>query len=281
MPRLLELLRPARGPGYPGDYLLARLARRRIYWLESCPPGSGDEARHKLEQELDWLQEQLEPELRGQLAPALLFFELPALLAALRHNEAGDHRGALACLARSRLSREIRQILARERPYPQTLQELGERLTPLGASMAGLARIRREMGRAGLEQALWSGLLEAGRREQRRGPVRDFIDQLADRQERLRLAKAERWPGKVALPQRPGHLSHPHRVKSGEPAALDHRLLTGMFRDWQQRRRSGGRLEQLLDYLWTIYLATRNCGVRHLTELLGEDRAARETISAR
>jgi hypothetical protein len=137
------------------------------------------------------------------------------------------------------------------------------------------------MGRAGLEQALWSGLLEAGRREQRRGPVRDFIEQLADRQERLRLAKAERWPGKVALPQRPRHQFHPHRLKPGEPATLDHRLLTAMFRDWQQRRRSGGRLEQLLDYLWTIYLATRNCGVRHLTELLGEDRAARETISAR
>jgi len=74
--------------------------------------------------------------------------------------------------------------------------------------------------------------------------------------------------------RRSGNLSG----NESDPAALDHRLLTIMARDWQNRRRTTGRLEQLLDYLWTCYLIARDCGVRHLTELLGKERVAEEVI---
>lgn len=277
MPALVELLRPPGRAGFPAAYLQARLAGRRARWLESCPPGSGDEARLLLQGELDWLDTQLEPESRRQLAAALLFFELPALLAALRYKEVGDRSGIMACLEYSRLHPGIREILIRDRSYPETLRELGEKLAPWAESLAGLAKIRRRQGRAGLEQALTAGLLTAARREHPGGPVRDFLDQLASRQELLRLAKAKRWPGRIATPK-PTHRQLARQPADGnDPAALDRRLLGVMTRDWR-RRRTGSRLEQLLDYLWTIYLATRDCGVRHLADLLGEERVAAETI---
>ena len=92
MSPLVELLHPYPAPGFPDDYLLARLARRRAVRLASCPAGTGEEARRELDRELDWFHGQLEPELRRQLAPVLLYFELPALLAALRFMRAMDRR---------------------------------------------------------------------------------------------------------------------------------------------------------------------------------------------
>jgi hypothetical protein len=284
MPALVELLRRPGRAGFPAAYLQARLAGRRARWLESCPPGSGDEARLLLQGELDWLDNQLEPEPRRQLAPALLFYELPALLAALRCKEAGDRSGTAASLESSRLHPGIREILTNERSYPETLHELGEKLAPWAESLGELAKVRRRQGRAGLEQALAAGFMTAARREHPGGPVREFLDQLATRQELLRLAKANRWPGRIATPKLPPRQLRRQRLllarqPAGEadPAALDRRLLGDMALDWR-RRRNGSRLEQLLDYLWTIYLVTRDCGVRHLADLLGEERVARETV---
>jgi len=282
---LVELLRPIRSGGYPIDYLLARLPTRRAGLLTSCPGGGGREARRELDRELDWFHGQLEPVSRRQLAPVLLFFELPGLLAALRFREAGDRSGVTACLKSSRLHRTIREILGTEGSGPETLKELGRILASLNPSLAGLERFRRERGRAGLEQAIVSGLLSAARREHPAGPIRDFLDQLAARQDLLRQAKAEKWPGKVSLAWRTRqiHDRSQHRF-FGQPAweddpdTLDRRLLAVLARDWRRRSRTGGRLEQLLDYLWTCYLVARDCGVRQLTELLGGERVAAEVI---
>ena len=116
------------------------------------------------------------------------------------------------------------------------------------------------------------------------GPVRDFLDQLAARQDLLRRAKANKWPNQISLPRRSRQKLDFRRFrfvqpKSGDdPAAFDRQLLTLLGRYWRHRRRIGGRLEQLLDYLWTCYLITRDCEVRQLSELLGEDRVAAEVV---
>lgn len=282
---LAELLLKSRRAGYPTDYLLARLPRRRTLCRTSCPAGSGEEAQRELDRELAWLHSQLEPQLRRELAPALLFFELPRLLAALRFSEARDRQGVAECLRPSRLALPLRKILAREAPFPEKLRELGAYLAGFEPSLAGLAQIWEERGRVGLEQALAAGLWGAARREQPIGPVRDFLDQLADRQALLRLAKAERWQRELPGRDRSRRLSRLRRALAGrrpetaaEPAALDRWLLGELAREWQQRGRNGDRLERLLDYLWTCYLAARDCGVRHLEKLLGEARVKEETI---
>lgn len=284
MVQLAELLQKPRRAGYPSDYLLARLPRHRALWRTSCPPGSGEESQWKLERELDWLHSQMEPQLRRELAPALLFFELPRFLSALRFSEIGDRQGVEECLRRSRLTPTLRKILVREASFPEKLRELGAFLAGFEPSLAGPAPVWDERGRVGLEQALAGGLLAAARREQPVGPVRDFLDRLSDRQELLRLAKAERWQRQVPLKgerrveRLRRALAARHPETAADPAALDRRLLTDLAREWQQRGRSGDRLERLLDYLWTCHLAARDCGVRHLEKLLGEARVKVETI---
>ncbi|HSH13893.1 MAG TPA: hypothetical protein VLA15_09090, partial [Desulfurivibrionaceae bacterium] len=194
---LVELLQKSRRAGYPSDYLLARLPRHRRLWRTSCPPGSGEESQRELERELDWLHSQMEPQLRQEMAPALLFFEMPRLLSALRFSEAGDRQGVVESLRRSRLAPPLRKILAGEAPFPEKLRELGLFLGGFEPSLAGLTRAWAERGRVGLEQALTAGLFAAAHREQPVGPVRDFLARLADRQELLRLAKAEHWQRQV------------------------------------------------------------------------------------
>lgn len=285
MHRLAELLRPPRRAGFPVAYLLARLPSRRACWLTSCPGGSGEEARLEVERELEWLHTQLEPRLHRELAPLLIFFELPHLLAALRFSEVGDRNGVETSLRCTRLAPVVGKILARSSPFPEKLAELGGYLGGLDACLAGLAQAWRQGGRVYLEQTLSGGLLVAARREQPTGPVRDLLDRLADRQGLLRLAKAERWQrqgeGKAGDPR----LLRLRRVMAGrhpetaaEPAALDRLLLTEMAKEWQRRGRSGSGLERLLDYLLTCRLAARDCGVRSLENLLGETRVKEETI---
>lgn len=285
MMQLAELLYKPRRSGYPTDYLLARLPRRRTLWRTSCPAGSGEESRRELDRELDWLHGQLEPRLRLELAPVLLFFELPQLLAALRFSEAGDRQGLTDALRRSRLAPLLLKILAREVPFPEKLQALGAYLAGFAPGLAGLAQVRDERGRVGLEQALAAGLLAAARREQPIGPIRDFLDRMSDRQELLRLAKAERWQRQVPECGRSRRISRLHRnlvVRHPEtaldPAALDRLLLSQLAGEWRRRGRGGSGMEKLLDYLWTCRLAARDCGVRHLENLLGEERVKAETI---
>lgn len=282
---LAELLVHSRRAGYPSDYLLARLPSRRTLRRTSCPAGSGEEAQRELDRELAWLHSQLEPHLRRELAPALLFFEWPRLLEALRCSEARDRAGVAESLRASRLALPLRKILAREAPFPQKLRELGAYLAGFEPTLAGLAEVWEERGRVGLEQALTTGLWGAARREQPRGPIRDFIDRLADRQELLRLAKAERWQREIPPTDQSRRIRGLRRALVGrfsetaaDPAALDRWLLRELAREWQLRGRNGGRLDRLLDYLWTCRLAARDCGVRHLEKLLGEARVKEETI---
>lgn len=282
---LADLLQKSRRAGYPTDYLLARLPRRRTLRRTSCPAGSGEESRRELELELDWLHSQLEPPLRRELAPALLFFELPRLLAALRFSEGGERQGLAEVLRHSRLAPPLLKILGGEAPFPEKLRGLGDFLGGYEPSLAGLAQIWAERGRVGLEQTLAGGLLAAGRREQPAGPLRDFLDRLADRQELLRLAKAERWQREVPASAPSRRISRLRRTLTGrhpetalDPAALDRWLLAELAGEWRQRGRNGDRLERLLDYLWTCHLAARDCGVRHLEKLLGEARVKEETI---
>jgi hypothetical protein len=285
MRQLTELLHQPHRSGYPSDYLLARLPRRRTLWRTSCPAGSGEESWQELDRELDWLYAQLEPHLRRELAPVLLLFELPRLLSALRFSEAREWRGVAESLRRSRLALPLRKIVARETPFPEKLRELGQYLSGFEPDWLGLARVWEEGGRVALEQTLVVGLLGAARREQPSGPVRDFIDRWADRQGVLRLAKAEHWQRE--LPRTPMDrrgarlrraLADRHPETADDPAGLERLLLGGMAREWRQRSRSGGRRERLLDYLWTCQLAARDCGVRQLEKLLGETRVKEETI---
>lgn len=285
MLQLVELLSRPRRAGYPTDYLLARLPGHRTLWRTSCPAGSGEESQRELDRELDWLHSQLEPQLRRELAPALLFFEQPRLLAALRFSEARDRQGIAESLRSSRLAPALLKILAREAPFPEKLRELGEYLAGFEPGLAGLARVWDERGRVGLEQALAAGLLAAARREQPTGPILDFLDRLADRQGLLRLVKAARWQREIPGLAQSRRISRLRRALAGrhpetasEPAALDRWLLTELAREWQHRGRNGDRLERLLDYLWTCHLAARDCGVRHLEKLLGEARVKEETI---
>jgi hypothetical protein len=282
---LADLLLKNRRAGYPTDYLLARLPRRRTLWRTSCPAGSGEDSQRELDRELDWLHRQLEPQLRRELAPALLFFELPRLLAALRFSEARDRPGVAASLRHSRLALPLRKILAREAPFPETVRELGAYLAGFDPGLAGLTQVWAEQGWASLEQALAGGLLAAARREHPAGPVRAFLDRLADRQELLRRVKAERWqrevPGRAQsrrISRLRRALADRHPETTNEPATLDRWLLSELAGEWRQRGRSGDRLERLLDYLWTCQLAARDCGVRHLEKLLGEERVKEETI---
>ncbi len=285
MSPLVELLSQTRRPGFPADYLLARLARRQADRLESCPAGTGQEARRELDRELDWFHGQLEPELRRQLAPVLLYFEMPALLAALRFSESMDQGATRSSLASSRLNRKLRELLNRDLPFPEKLRELGKRLAPFDPSLAHLDRIRRERGRQGLEQALADGLLAAGRREQPAGPIRETLDRLAEHRKLLRLAKAKDRQSGPNPPGTTGRLTprlrllvRRHQELLTDPVGFDHLMLNDLTRDWRRRSRTGGRLEKLLDYLWTCQLVARDCGVRQLTELLGEERVAAAVI---
>lgn len=281
MKRLAELLQAPRRPGFPADFLLARLPNRRAMRATSCPAGSGEEARRERDRERGWLYGRLEPELRRDLAPVLLFFELPALLAALRFAAAGDRCGAGACLRAGHLAPELQRILTSESVFPERLRRLGELLAAYDPGLAGLEATWRQLGLPGLELALDAGLLAAARREQPAGPIRDFLDRLAERRELLRLVKAERWQRRLPAARAPRRALL-HRSLSpaaaGDPAALDRLLRAEQTREWQRRGRSGGPLERLLDYLWVCEQSARDCGVRSLENLLGETRVKAETV---
>ena len=89
---MLSLLADNRRPGYPADYLVARIHGRLHKTFAGDQDRFGERNTfHESDNhiwdavagEREWLYSQMEPKLRMTLAPLLLFFELNGLSLAL------------------------------------------------------------------------------------------------------------------------------------------------------------------------------------------------------
>jgi hypothetical protein len=291
MKRLVDFLAQGCQEGYPTDYLLARLQARTRTFTARCPVGRGEEAWLAWQDEYGWLFRQMNINLRSSLAPIFFYFELRNLFAALRFGAGGDRDGLKYTLAGSLLGPQLQSILMKDQAFPAILKELDDLLGDFGDGANNLSEVWRLKGFGSLEFALLSIFIRASKREQPPQAVRDFLNRILDRRNLLQLAKAQRWHLAESLltAKDPTQLRHQRqryleqlRRRDPEvvddPARLDTLLLMTLLRDCRRSARTAQPLPMILAYLYSCWLTARDCGVRGLTPLLGENRIATELV---
>lgn len=120
------LIQPAR-EGYPTDYLLARIRRRRREFLTDWSAGSREtvvaelhavssrglspqQARSRMHQEFRWVYLQMNRRMRETFAPLFLWFEIRTITICLRLLRSGEKEQVAVQLAESLLGQRLRSI---------------------------------------------------------------------------------------------------------------------------------------------------------------------------
>lgn len=265
-------------PGYPADYLLARLAVRRRRWEEELAPrGEAAGSWAALAQEFRWLYGQLNAQLRQELAPLFVYFELRPLFLFLR-GLAGTKGGeGTRVLMATLLADGLKRDLLREHEAGAALRLLS-RVWPtkidLGrlAATGGLAAVEQEMTRQVLAIAA-----------SRPAVLQRFWAAVADRENVMALAKRLHWQAERPFAYHAGGAIDRRRLrKSEQHRALSRTLsLSGVFdravRDgeWPLEEALIDRVQQQLvgqqrplapatavaSYMWGAYATTRRLAV--------------------
>jgi len=250
-------------PGYPADYLLARLPARRARWergAEMVP----------LAAEFRWLYGQLHQQLRRELAPLFVYFELRPLFLFLRGLASNTGKAGRELLATTLLADGLKRALSRERELTAAVRLIGCRCPP----GADLVHLYANGGLAAVEQGMTRQVLAAGR--QAPAGLHDFWAAVIDLENTMALAKRRRWQAKRPFGYCAGGFILPRRFSQVEQGRMAVPLsLSGMVGravhdgDWpleeslvarvrQQLRRSARPpASAVAAYMWGAYASSR------------------------
>ncbi|MFZ5763703.1 MAG: hypothetical protein ACOY8P_12350 [Thermodesulfobacteriota bacterium] len=276
---MIRLLADLPQPGYPADYLLARLPARRPRWREA--PTAGGEGWPVLARESRWLYGQLPQRLRRELAPLFLYFELRPLFLFLRGLAAGRCAPADELLAATLLADDLKRTLLRAREAGEALRVLAS-WWPGGA---GLERLAAAKGLAAVEQVMTGALFREAARSAT--VLRPLWAALIDLENVVALAKRLRWQVASPFGYRPGGFTAQRRFLGAEQNRVPEMaaLVVAPLRaaaqqgNWSLEGVLVGRVERQLGtaattapaatvaaYLWGAYAATRRLALAQAAE---------------
>ncbi|MCL7486815.1 MAG: hypothetical protein M8357_01400 [Desulfobulbaceae bacterium] len=199
---MLGLLHKCTRAGYPPDYLVSRIrgrigapaARAPItraggYTFREDDAAIWDAAAA----ERQWLYLQMDDRLRKDLAPLLLYGELPTLIRCLRNLEAGRPDAVEVDLAASLLADEVKKIMAIHGPLAEIVGKLERFFVDTALGLHGLAAAYGEGGVHGCEELIRRRYFEqvfifAGHPE-----AIWWLRSLIDLRNVMTLAKCVRW----------------------------------------------------------------------------------------
>lgn len=207
----MKLLRTLEDRGYPADYLLARIRKRRgaliADWrpLLSAAPLLGPSPRQgiagwteediwgNLLREFSWLYSQMNGALRETFAPLFLFFELRTIFLSLRNRGAGKFERIPGLLEHTLLAESPRRVLAGRGEIAVAVRELQGAFLSLSPRFLRLEERYRESGMRGFEEELTCRVLEEVRAMEPPPPVGGFFERLIDMRNIMAVSKQFRW----------------------------------------------------------------------------------------
>lgn len=292
---MLRLLAEAPGPGYPADYLSARIQGRRgaLFAATGATPGrvlaaERDDSNcwQQAAAERSWLFRQLDLELRAALSPLFVFFELGAVARVLRYL-AGEKAGAAdRVLQASMLAPRIRTVLRGREGVAEILTRLEHSPAGLVLSLAGIREGYREGGLQRCEEMLRNRFFAQALARVREGDLVHFFRAVVDIKNILAVAKWLRWrpasmpvlvPGgqlamagprqkmtEERLARMVRHWTH-GQEPSGDrlrPEHLESILQAHLLHRLTRRRREGSVTAACIEYVWRCHAFARERSLR-------------------
>lgn len=290
---MLRLLAEVSGPGYPGEYLLARLQGRKgernhpgaVFLAESPAPGGDRRFWEEAARARFWLFRQLEVDLRAALAPVFLFFEINGVARILRYLAGERYADAERVLRDSMLAPPLRAILRGREGVAAVLTGL-ERSEAGGLlSLAGLRTIFETDGLRPCEELLRQRFLARALEGARQRDLVFFLQAQVDIRNILAAAKALRWRavatpvfvpgGQVPVPDtgRKATVENLARMVRSlvhakvprdrlQPAQLEPFLQAHLLRQLSRQRRAGSVAAGCIEYLWQGQARAREQSMR-------------------
>jgi len=280
----LSLLEKQPYPGYPADYLLARLGGRLAAPTigrqagenePSTPATAEGTGWTDLQKEVRWLHRQMNSDLRLDIEPVLTMFEIHTLVFCLRYLDRGDPARIRELLRFSLMRREIKACLRRATGREMAVTGIVGILSEMDERFRGLEKIWREEGLGRFEAAMRGAIHDYFLRKRPTPPVGRFLTSLIDLRNLLSLYKNLHWGVGAPPPFTAGGSIPPGKLRKihlhGDKAAIAAELGEGraesavdtlFFRSLtRELRRQGREMSpacRVLDYLWRRHLEARN-----------------------
>lgn len=300
---MLSLLTEAPGPGFPADYLRARLAGRRgalAAVAGGAPaktfPAGGDDRRYwdQAASERSWLFRQLDLELRAALAPLFVFFELGTVARVLRYLAGDMAQDADRVLQGSMLAPMFRSLLRGRDGVLAVLTRLERSPYGLVLTLAGIRESYTAGGLQRCEELLRGRFLARALASARQRDLLFFFRAVVDIRNLLAMAKSLRWgpdPPPVLIPG--GQIFLPRSVErvtaAGlarmvrhwtlgldptadqlRPEHLEPLLQAHLLRQLRRRCREGSAAAACIEYVWRGYAVAREGSLRlHMAGEIG------------
>jgi hypothetical protein len=281
-----RLLLELKTEGYPRDFLIARLRGRRQLWLKV----TGGQQRKQadpwpaMQGELYWLYRTMDRKTREEFALCFLYFELRRVLIALRRL-AGRNREGLAQLAvLPLLNRELVRQLQGAADVRDAVRLLDASLVNVKTASVHLEPILVEDGQRQMEEALVDTLFNSALHMGSGPALRSYFGQLVDLHNLLSILKTRRWelteqrpllPGGTHTPQQWQALLRPgqelklrlaaNRISGSDQfdaESVEHAMLGRILTTLHRRARAEPDPFLIFNYLWALYLHTRNLGLQ-------------------
>ena len=315
----MNLLREIDSPGYPEDYLIARIMGRRAAldanWSDArthgLPSASSDERIWEvLLQELEWLYGQMNWTLRKCFAPVFVLLELKTIVLCLRNKEAGRRSEIELLLTHTLLADPLRRALREQPDVPSSIAALTVVSAGALPGICEAAAAGAEQGPRAFEDSLMRGYLECTVKTSLHPAIRQFFRAFIDLRNVMILYKQLRWgmddPGafidggtferarlvRLRETKQPGaweELAKEATVRKSLPdAAIEGALETVLLTSLTQRLRQLGQdysgqggdgVALLLDYIWRTYVHARNLAVLYHAAGMSDAAMERELIA--
>jgi len=311
---MINLLRDLESPGFPNDYVIARIKGRRASLLANwkaarahgLTPGTSDERIWEaLLNELEWLYGQMNRRLRECFASVFVLLELKTIVLCLRNKEAGRVAGIDTLLTHTLLADSLRQVLRDQPDVRSTVTTLIETAAGALPGLREAATAYTDHGLRGYEDSLMRGYLAHTVTTQLHPLIQRFLLAFVDLRNVMILYKQLRWgvedagafiEGGMFKLSRLVNLLASKELNSWEelakeamavkvvPAAasegaLETVLLTSLTGRLRQIGRDWDGVGLILDYIWRIYVHARNLAVLYHAADLGEATLERELIA--
>jgi vacuolar-type H+-ATPase subunit C/Vma6 len=290
---IVQLLRDPGGSGFPADYVVARIRGRRARLLtdwhgavlrEPTYASQDESIWSALLDECAWLYGQLDPELRGHVAPLLALFELKTIVLCLRNRAAQRLEEVERLLRHSLMSEGLQQALRTGPDLRGTVTSVAAALEVAIEDAAALEGAYAGGGLQGFERELNRGYLVAVTGATLHPATRRLVELVIDLRNVMTAYKHLRWQvdepvqlvhgGRIALERLTrlvesrdlallaafaaevtGRAATAQSVGEG---TLETALLSHVSRELRSAGRVDGAVAVVLDYAWRVYVNARN-----------------------